>query len=352
MLVIMRADASQEQMRLLGEKAVSEGFRVRAVPGRDLVFVVTGERRAPDPATFAGQAGVAETRSLRLGYELASREAHPDDTIVAVGGVPVGGRAFVVVGGPCAVESLEQTLAVARRVKAAGGHILRGGAFKPRTHPYSFQGLGEEGLKILAAAREETGLPVVTEALDVDQVDMVERYADAIQVGSRNMHNFPLLRRVGRSRKPVLLKRGFAATLEEFLGAAEYVLAEGNDQVVLCERGIRTFSDFSRNTLDLTIVPALKQVSHLPIIVDPSHAAGRRDMIVPLSRAGAAVGADGVMVEVYEDPCVALCDGAQAVATDDFDLLIRQVGRVAESVDRPLYKKASRTLRAVAGSVA
>jgi 3-deoxy-7-phosphoheptulonate synthase len=261
----------------------------------------------------------------------------------------VGGRYFVAIGGPCAVESREQTLFVARRVKASGAHVLRGGAFKPRTNPYSFQGLGEEGLKILAEARAETGLPFVTEALDLEGLELVERYADAIQIGARNMQNFPLLRAAGQARKPVMLKRGFQATLEELLLAAEYVLAGGNFDVVLCERGIRTFSDFSRNTLDLGLVPAAKALTHLPVIVDPSHASGRRDLVVPLSRAAAAVGGDGIMVEVHGDPGCALCDGTQAVTTEAFSTLVTEVGRVADAVDRPLLQPETRRRKVAVG---
>ena len=248
----------------------------------------------------------------------------------------MGGPGLVLVAGPCAVESREQMLTVARRVKQAGAHILRGGAFKPRTSPYSFQGLGEEGLRLLAAAREETGLPVVTEALDAEGVDLVERYADAIQVGARNMQNFSLLKRCGKARKPVLLKRGLAATLEEFLMSAEYIVSEGNYAVVLCERGVRTFSDFSRNTLDLAVVPAVKSLSHLPILVDPSHGTGRRDKVAPLSRAAVAVGADGIVVEVHHDPNSALSDGPQSITPEMFEALVQDLRQIAPVIGRSL----------------
>ncbi len=336
MLIVMKPSATQEQLRALVSAAQQEGYRVHRVPGVDLSLTVTGERRAPDAGAFASRPGVAEVRQPARGYELAARDVHQQDTVVSIGGVPVGGPRFVIIGGPCAVESREQTLAVAEAVRAAGAHILRGGAFKPRSSPYAFQGLGEEGLKILAEARALTGLPVVTEALDVEQVELVEQYADAIQIGSRNMHNFPLLKRAGRAGKPVLLKRGFAATLEELLMAAEYVLAEGNPNVVLCERGVRGFSDFSRNTLDLSVVPAAKALSHLPIIVDPSHASGRRDLVLPLARAAAAVGADGVMVEVADEPDGALCDGMQALTPRLFAALVTDVSRVSAAVGRPV----------------
>ena len=269
-------------------------------------------------------------------YKLVSREVKPEESVVDIGGVPVGGPGLTVAAGPCAVESLEQTLIVARAVKKAGAHLLRGGAFKPRTSPYSFQGLGEEGLRILAAAREETGLPIVTEAVDVEGVDLVERYADAIQIGARNMQNFSLLKRAGKARKPVILKRGMSATLEEFLMSAEYILAEGNYAVVLCERGVRTFSDFSRNTLDLAIVPAVKNLSHLPILVDPSHGTGRREKVAPLSRAAAAVGADGLMIEVHHDPNRALSDGPQSITPEMFETLMHDLRQIAPVIGRTL----------------
>jgi 3-deoxy-7-phosphoheptulonate synthase len=253
-----------------------------------------------------------------------------------IGDVPVGGRRLAVVAGPCAVESLEQTLIVATAVKAAGAHLLRGGAFKPRTSPYSFQGLGEEGLRILAEARDRTGLPVVTEAVDVEGMELVEEYADAVQIGARNMQNFSLLKRAGRAKKPVLLKRGLAATLEEFLMSAEYILSEGNYSVILCERGVRTFSDFSRNTLDLALVPAVKRLSHLPILVDPSHGTGRREKVAPMSRAAAAVGADGIMVEVHHDPDRALSDGPQSITPEMFDALVRELRQIATVIGRRL----------------
>jgi 3-deoxy-7-phosphoheptulonate synthase len=297
---------------------------------------VTGNQGADDAPAFEGLPGVLEVIPVSHGYKLVSREVKSEPTVVEIGGVLVGGPELVVTAGPCAVESLEQTLIVALRVKAAGAHLLRGGAYKPRTSPYSFQGLGEEGLQILAAAREETGLPIVTEAVDLESLDLVEKYADAIQIGARNMQNFSLLRRAGQARKPVVLKRGMSATLEEFLMAAEYVLSEGNYAVVLCERGVRTFSDFSRNTLDLAVVPAVKGLSHLPILVDPSHGTGRRDKVSPLSRAAVAVGADGVMVEVHHDPNKALSDGPQSITPDMFEALMAELRQIAPVIGRRL----------------
>jgi 3-deoxy-7-phosphoheptulonate synthase len=283
---------------------------------------------------FEALPGVLEVIPVSHPYKLVSREFHPADTIVSVGGVPVGGARIVVIAGPCAVESLEQTLTIARDVKARGADLLRGGAYKPRTSPYAFQGLGEEGLRILAVAREETGLPVVTEVLDTAHVEVVAAYADCLQIGARNMQNFELLKKAGKAGKPVLLKRGMSATLEEFLLAAEYVLAEGNPNVVLCERGIRTFTDFTRNTLDLSVVPAVERLSHLPIVVDPSHGTGRRDKVVPMSRASIAAGADGIVVEVHHKPAEALSDGPQALTPDMFGELMSQIRPIAAAVGR------------------
>jgi len=310
--------------------------RRRMVPEDAAADVCVSAEQAVEAPALESLPGVLEVIPVSHAYKLVSREVKPDDTVVRIGGVEVGGKGLVVVAGPCAVESLEQMLRVAQEVKKGGAHLLRGGAFKPRTSPYAFQGLGEKGLEMLAAAREETGLPVVTEALDNESLDLVEQYADAIQIGARNMQNFSLLKRAGRAKKPVILKRGMSATLEEFLMSAEYILAEGNYQVVLCERGVRTFSDFSRNTLDLAVVPAVKKLSHLPILVDPSHGTGRRDKVAPLSRAAAAVGADGVMVEVHHDPDVALSDGPQSITPDMFAELVGELRQIAPVIGRRL----------------
>jgi 3-deoxy-7-phosphoheptulonate synthase len=336
-LVVMRQDATSEEIRGVVEAVEARGYRGHIIPGAQRTAIgITGNKGAVEAPAFESLPGVLEVIAVSHAYKLVSREVKPEDTVVDVGGAKVGGPAFAVVAGPCAVESLEQTLIIARAVKQAGAHLLRGGAFKPRTSPYSFQGLAEEGLRILAAAREETGLPVVTEAIDAESVDLVERYADAIQIGARNMQNFSLLKRAGRARKPVILKRGMAATLEEFLMSAEYILAEGNYQVILCERGVRTFSDFSRNTLDLAIVPAVKNISHLPIMVDPSHGTGRREKVSPLSRAAAAVGADGVMIEVHHDPNRALSDGPQSITPDMFAALMGDLRQIAPVIGRQL----------------
>ena len=265
-----------------------------------------------------------------------SRQTKPDDTIVNINGVQVGGSEIVIIAGPCAVENREQLFETARSVKAGGAKILRGGAFKPRSSPYNFQGLGEEGLKLLSLIRKETGLPVVTEVMDTRQVELVASYADMIQIGSRNMQNYPLLKEVGMCRKPILLKRGMMATVEEFLLAAEYILHHGNDQVILCERGIRTFETSTRNTLDLSAVPMLKRLSHLPVIVDPSHGTGVRWMVPPMAKAAVAVGADGLIMEVHYKPEEALCDGYQSLNLDEFDLLISDLMKIAQAVGREI----------------
>jgi 3-deoxy-7-phosphoheptulonate synthase len=274
---------------------------------------------------FIGYPGVKDVVPVTRPYKLVSREFQSEDTLVKVGNVTIGNGHFAIVAGPCAVESERQALTIAALVKESGATLFRGGAFKPRTSPYSFQGLGEDGLKILARVREETGLPVVTEVMDDPTFDLVEEYADVIQIGTRNMQNFSLLRRAGRARKPIFLKRGMAATIDEWLMAAEYILEGGNSQVILCERGVRTFAHHSRNTLDLSAVPVIRKESHLPIVIDPSHAAGRRDQVIPLSRAAAAVGAQGVMVEVHHTPEEALSDGAQSLYPEQFHDLCRQV---------------------------
>jgi 3-deoxy-7-phosphoheptulonate synthase len=337
MLVVMRQDATPEQIRGVVRAIEARGFKAHPIPGATRTAIgITGNRGAVDRPVFESLPGVLEIIPVTHAYKLVSREVKPENTVVSVGDVAVGGPEFVIAAGPCAVESLDQMLAVARQVKAAGARLLRGGAFKPRTSPYTFQGLGEEGLRILAAARDETGLPVVTEAIDADGVDLVERYADAIQVGARNMQNFSLLKRCGKAKKPVLLKRGLAATLEEFMMSAEYILSEGNYQVILCERGVRTFSDFSRNTLDLAVVPAVKALSHLPILVDPSHGTGRRDKVAPMSRGAAAVGADGLIVEVHHDPDTALSDGAQSITPEMFAALVGDLRQIAPVLGRTI----------------
>jgi len=326
MLIVMTVGATPQQVERVIERISALGLKAHPIPGAQRVAIgITGNQGAVEPAVFENLPGVLEVIPVSHPYKLVSREAKPENSVVMVGGVPVGGDNFAVVAGPCSVETPEQTLTIARHVRAAGAQILRGGAFKPRTSPYAFQGLGEPGLAILRDVGHEVQMPVVSEALDERSLDLVTEYCDMIQIGARNMQNYSLLRTVGRLRKAVLLKRGMAATVEELLMAAEYVLAEGNYQVVLCERGIRTFTDHTRNTLDLAAVVAVQRLSHLPIIVDPSHGTGKRHKVVPLARAAAAVGADGLMIEVLHDPPQALSDASQAILPSELSELIQQL---------------------------
>lgn len=311
----------------------SLGLRPHVMAGDSrTVIAISGNTGAVDRHRFESLPGVAEAIRVSKPYKLTSLEARPERTIVSVDGASIGGGRLALIAGPCSIEDRAQAFAVAEAVKQSGAQFFRGGAFKPRSSPYSFSGLGEEGLKILAEVREKFALNIVTEALDEESVSLVERYADMIQVGSRNMQNFSLLRRVGRSRLPVLLKRGMAATLEEWLLAAEYIMAEGNANVVLCERGVRTFAQHSRNTLDLAAVPAVRRISHLPVIVDASHGTGRNYMVAPLARAGVAAGADGLMIEVHCNPQEALSDGAQALTLEEFDKMAREVRAIHEVI--------------------
>ena len=326
MLIVMDKKATEKEIEVVVAAVEAKGYTARPIPGGDRVSIgVLYNKGAVDTALFVGYPGVKDVVPVTRPYKLVSREFKNEDTLVTVGDVTIGNGHFTIVAGPCAVESEQQALTIARMVKESGAQLFRGGAFKPRTSPYSFQGLGEEGLKILARVREETGLPVVTEVMDDHTFDLVEEYADVIQIGTRNMQNFSLLRRAGRARKPIFLKRGMAATIDEWLMAAEYILEGGNSQVILCERGVRTFAHHSRNTLDLSAVPVIRKESHLPIVIDPSHAAGRRDQVIPLSRAAAAVGAQGLMVEVHHAPEEALSDGAQSLYPEQFQDLCRQV---------------------------
>jgi len=337
MLVVMEAGARPEEIEAVVRHIERLGLKAHPIPGAHRTAIgITGQQGNKDPFVIENFPGVKEVIPVTHAYKLVSREAKPDDTIVSIGGVDVGGNGIVVVGGPCAVESLEQTRAIADGIKRAGGQLLRGGAYKPRTSPYSFQGLGERGLEILARVREEFDLPIVTEAIDEESIKLVDQYADCIQIGARNMQNFSLLRSAGRSRKPVLLKRGMSATLEELLLSAEYIMSEGNYNVVLCERGVRTFSDHTRNTLDLSIVPAVKRISHLPILVDPSHGTGKRNKVAPMSRASIAVGADGVLIEVHHKPEEALSDGPQAILPEAFAQIVRECDAIAQVVGRSL----------------
>jgi 3-deoxy-7-phosphoheptulonate synthase len=330
-LVVMRAHATEQEVANVCARIQSLGFRAHVMPGAERTAIgITGNHGPVPAAEFEDLAGVAEAIPVSKPYKLVSREVKPDNTVVRIAGVDVGGDELALIAGPCSVESREQILASARAVKAAGAQLLRGGAYKPRTSPYAFQGLGEEGLKYLAEARAETGLGVVTEAIDVETFDLVEEYADCIQIGARNMQNFSLLRRAGRARKPILMKRGMSSTLDEFLMAAEYILSEGNYQVVLCERGVRTFADHTRNTLDLSVVPAVKTLSHLPIIVDPSHGTGKRDKVHPMALAAVAAGAAGLIIEVHPNPDKALSDGYQSLYPDQFEDLAEECRAVCD----------------------
>lgn len=337
MLIVMEAAARPEQVEAVVRHIERVGFRAHPIPGAFRTAVgVTGLGGKSHLQILENFPGVKEVIQVTHGYKLVSREARPDDSIVNVGGVDVGGNGVIVIGGPCAVESLDQTRTIAESVKRAGGQLFRGGAWKPRTSPYSFQGLGEQGLEILARVREEFDLPVITEAVDHESLQLIDQYADCIQIGARNMQNFSLLKSAGRARKPVLLKRGMSATLEELLLSAEYIMSEGNLNVMLCERGVRTFADHTRNTLDLSVIPAVKRISHLPILVDPSHGTGKRNKVLPMSRAAVAAGADGVIIEVHHKPEEALSDGPQALLPEMFEQVVREVDAIAQVLGRSL----------------
>jgi 3-deoxy-7-phosphoheptulonate synthase len=335
MLIVMNANATKGEIDNAVRVVESLGFRAHAMPGANRTAIgVTGNQGAVDLSHFENLPGVAEAIRVTKPYKLITLDLRPERTIVDVGGAKIGNGSLAIIAGPCSIESRKQAFAVAESVKVSGAQLFRGGAFKPRTSPYAFAGLGEEALKVLAEIRDKFDLKIVTEALDEANVDLVEKYADMIQIGARNMQNFTLLRRVGRSRLPVLLKRGMAATLDEWLLAAEYVMAEGNYQIVLCERGVRTFAQHTRNTLDLAAVPAVRRISHLPIIVDAAHGTGRSYMVTPLARAGVAVGADGLMVEVHCRPDEALSDGAQSLTLDEYEQMVREVRAIHQVISR------------------
>jgi 3-deoxy-7-phosphoheptulonate synthase len=337
MLIVMQHGATAEQISRVVETIEEMGYQARPMPGaqRTAIGLVGNDGRV-DSSRLAGLPGVKEIIHVTQPYKQVSREWKPENTVVHLpGGLAIGGSEVVVIAGPCSVESEEQILSAARAVRDAGAAILRGGAFKPRSSPYTFQGLGVRGLKLLAKAREETGLLICTEAMDTQDVAVVEEYADIIQIGARNMQNFALLKRVGRSQKPVLLKRGLAATITELLLSAEYILAAGNHNVILCERGIRGFdSQTTRNVFDLTAIAVVHELSHLPMIADPSHATGRRDKVIPMARAAVAAGADGILVEVHPQPDRALSDGAQSLYPEQFSQLMREIRAIAEAIHR------------------
>jgi len=336
MLIVMNASAGKGEIDNVVRVVESLGFRAHVMPGANRTAIgITGNQGAVDLSHFENLPGVSEAIRVTKPYKLITLDLRPERTIVDLGdGARIGDGSLAIIAGPCAIENRKQAFGIADIVQRSGAKFFRGGAFKPRTSPYAFSGLGEPALKILAEIRNEFGLKIVSEALDEANVDLVEKYADMIQIGARNMQNFTLLRRVGRSKLPVLLKRGMAATLEEWLLAAEYVMAEGNYNIVLCERGVRTFAQHTRNTLDLAAVPAVRKISHLPVIVDAAHGTGRSYMVTPLARAGIAVGADGLMIEVHGRPDEALSDGAQSLRFDEYEQMVREVRQIHDVISR------------------
>ena len=339
MLVVMKAQATPEEIQAVCNYIDQLGFRAHPLPGAQRTAIgITGNKGEVDRGNLEELSGVAEVIRVSKAYKLASRDVKEEDTIIRFAGsdASIGGRGVAVVAGPCSIESREQAFAIAEKVAAAGAQFFRGGAYKPRTSPYAFQGLGLDALRIMAEIRDRLGLRIITEAIDAHTLGLVAEWADVVQIGARNMQNFALLKLAGKLRKPVLIKRGLSATLEEFLMAAEYVMSEGNYQVILCERGVRTFADHARNTLDLSIIPAVRRLSHLPILVDPSHATGRRDSVLPMARAAVASGADGVMVEVHDHPEKALSDGPQSIYPEQFALMMEELAQIAPVVGRSL----------------
>lgn len=341
MLVVMKAQATPEQIQAVCEHIEQLGFRAHPLPGAQRTAIgITGNQGEVDRGNLEELSGVAEVIRVSKPYKLASRDVKEEDTVIRFAGTDaaIGGRNLAIVGGPCAIESREQAFAIAEKVAEAGAQFFRGGAYKPRTSPYAFQGLGVEALHIMAEIRDRFGLRIITEAIDNETLDLVAEWADVIQIGARNMQNFSLLKHAGRLRKPVLLKRGMSATLDEFLMAAEYIMSEGNYEVILCERGVRTFADHTRNTLDLSIVPAVQRLSHLPVLVDPSHGTGKRDKVLPMARAAVAVGADGVLVEVHHQPEKALSDGPQSIYPEQFSTMMSEIEQIAPVVGRNLAR--------------
>jgi len=339
MLVVMKAQATQEQIQAVCESIERLGFRAHPLPGAQRTAVgITGNQGEVDRGNLEELPGVAEVIRVSKAYKLASRDVKEEDTVIRFAGTDaaIGGKGLAIVAGPCSIESREQAFAIAELVAASGAQFFRGGAYKPRTSPYAFQGLGLEALRIMAEIRSRFGLRIVTEAIDNETLDLVAEWADVVQIGARNMQNFSLLKRAGQLRKPVMIKRGLSATLDEFLMAAEYVMSEGNYEVILCERGVRTFADHTRNTLDLSIIPAVQRVSHLPILVDPSHGTGKRDSVLPMARAAVASGADGILVEVHDHPEKALSDGPQSIYPDQFARMMDELEQIAPVVGRNL----------------
>ncbi|GAH23439.1 unnamed protein product [marine sediment metagenome] len=337
MIIVMNGKTDDADVEKIVKKLNEMGHEVHVIRGeRRIVLGIIGDVENLASVPFYAFKGVEEIIRIMKPYKLASREFKDFDTIIKVKDITIGGKEVIVMAGPCVVENEKQIFETARYVKASGAKILRGGAFKPRTSPYSFQGLGEEGLKLLAQAGEETGLAVVTEVMSVNQIELVGKYTDIFQVGARNMQNFVLLKELGKLKKPILLKRGMPATIEELLLSAEYILSQGNYEVILCERGIRTFENYTRNTLDLSAIPALKRLSHLPIIVDPSHATGRWRLVSPMAKAAIAAGADGLLIEVHPDPKSSLSDGAQTLKLDTFTQLMKEIKPIVQAIGREL----------------
>lgn len=331
MVVIMRTNAPKDAISKLKERIEHENCKVSVVQGEECCILgIIGDTTQVDQSKIEANEYVDRIMKVQQPYKLANRVFHPDDTVVKIGNKTIGGSKLAIIAGPCSVESEEQIVTIAKQVKESGAGFLRGGAFKPRTSPYSFQGLKLEGLELLKKAREVTGLPVVTEIMSADMIDKFVEDVDIIQVGARNMQNFELLKELGKTRKPILLKRGLSATIEELLMSAEYIMSGGNENVILCERGIRTFETYTRNTLDLSAIPAIKRLSHLPVIVDPSHAAGISWMVEPLAKAAVAVGADGLIIEVHNDPANAKCDGQQSIRPEKFSTLMKDLTKIAE----------------------
>jgi 3-deoxy-7-phosphoheptulonate synthase len=343
MLVVMKAQATQEQIQAVCEAIERLGFRAHPLPGAQRTAIgITGNQGEMDRGNLEALSGVAEVIRVSKAYKLASRDVKEEDTVIRFAGTDaaIGGRNLAIIAGPCSIESREQAFAIAESVASSGAQIFRGGAYKPRTSPYAFQGLGLEALRIMAEIRSRFGLRIVTEAIDNESLELVAEWADVVQIGARNMQNFSLLKRAGQLRKPVMIKRGLSATLDEFLMAAEYVMSEGNYEVILCERGVRTFADHTRNTLDLSIIPAVQRVSHLPILVDPSHGTGKRDSVLPMARAAIASGADGILVEVHDHPEKALSDGPQSIYPDQFARMMDELEQIAPVVGRSLPRGA------------
>ncbi|RKY52707.1 MAG: 3-deoxy-7-phosphoheptulonate synthase [Candidatus Neomarinimicrobiota bacterium] len=335
MIIVMEDDATEEQIDTVSHKIKKMGFQPHRNKGVNCTIIgVVGDTRKADPRDFEVEEGVHEVLRVTEPYKLASRSFHPDDSIIEIGDVKIGTDEVIIMAGPCSIENEDQIHTIAHAVKKTGAKILRGGAFKPRTSPYSFQGLGERGLQYMRKAADEENLLTVSEVMEIGAIDLVSKYVDILQIGARNMQNFPLLKAVGRTQKPVLLKRGMAATIKELLMAAEYIISEGNSNIILCERGIRTFETYTRNTMDISAIPLVKKLSHLPIIADPSHGTGKRDKVIPMARAAVAAGADGLIIEVHSNPDKALSDGAQSLLPEQFESLMEELRVIAWAIGR------------------